>query len=203
VLTPVVDMETALDAATPVIHPELGDNLCFTRSLDTGGVDAAFAHADAVVEATFEFGRHTGVTLEPRSQLADWNAAEQRLTVYHSHQAPHMMQDLYARQFDLPESAVRVVCKDVGGSFGIKVHAYPDDFATVALSMLCRRPVKFVADRLESFTSDIHARDHRVKARLAASQSTARSWPSRSTTSPASGPIRCSRAPAPSRATRW
>ncbi|MDB5899470.1 MAG: carbon monoxide dehydrogenase [Ramlibacter sp.] len=170
-LTPVVDMETALDPATPVIHPELGDNLCFTRTLDTGGVDEAFAHAAAVVETTFEFGRHTGVTLEPRSQLADWNAAEQRLTVYHSFQAPHMMQDLYARQFDLPESAVRVVCKDVGGSFGIKVHAYPDDFATVALSMLCRRPVKFVADRLESFTSDIHARHHRVRARLAASQS--------------------------------
>ncbi|HEY0825086.1 MAG TPA: xanthine dehydrogenase family protein molybdopterin-binding subunit [Ramlibacter sp.] len=166
-LEPVVDMETALDPATPLIHPELGDNLCFTRKLDTGGVDEAFARADSVVEATFEFGRHTGVTLEPRSQLADWNAAEQRLTVYHSFQAPHMMQDLYARQFDLPESSVRVICKDVGGSFGIKVHAYPDDFATVALAMLCRRPVKFVADRLESFTSDIHARHHRVKGRIA------------------------------------
>ncbi len=165
-----LEMETALDPATPVIHPELGDNLCFARHLDVGGADEAFAKADAVVECDFEFGRHTGVTLEPRSQLADWNAAEQRLTVYHSFQAPHMMQDLYARQFELPESAVRVVCKDVGGSFGIKVHAYPDDFATVALSMLCRRPVKFVADRLESFTSDIHARHHRVHARLAASR---------------------------------
>lgn len=169
-LPPVVDMETALDPATPVIHPDLGDNLCFTRSLDTGGVDAAFARADVVVETVFEFGRHTGVTLEPRSQIADWNPGDQRLTVYHSCQAPQMMQDLYARQFDLPESAVRVVCKDVGGSFGIKVHAYPDDFATVALSMLCRRPVKFVADRIESFTSDIHARNHRLTARLAATR---------------------------------
>ena len=139
----------SLDPATPLIHPELGDNLCFERTLDTGGVDEAFARADAVAEATFEFGRHTGVTLEPRCQIADWNPADQRLTVYHSSQAPHMMQDLYARQFDLPESAVRVICKDVGGSFGIKVHAYPDDFATVALSILCRRPVKFVADRLD------------------------------------------------------
>ncbi len=169
-LAPVVDIETALDPSTPVIHPDLGDNLCFARSLDTGGVDDAFTRADAVVQTTFEFGRHTGVTLEPRSQLADWNAAEQHLTVYHSFQAPHMMQDLYARQFDLPESSIRVICKDVGGSFGIKVHAYPDDFATVALSILCRRPVKFVADRLESFTSDIHARHHRVRARLAANR---------------------------------
>jgi CO/xanthine dehydrogenase Mo-binding subunit len=169
-LQPVVDMETALAPETPLIHPELGDNLCFTRDLDTGAVDEAFSRADAVVETTFEFGRHTGVTLEPRSQIADWSAADQRLTVYHSLQAPHMMQDLYSRQFDLPESAVRVLCKDVGGSFGIKVHAYPDDFATVALSMLCRRPVKYVADRLESFSSDIHARHHRVKGRLAANR---------------------------------
>jgi carbon-monoxide dehydrogenase large subunit len=164
------EMETALDAATPLIHPELGDNLCFTRGIDTGGVDAAFAAADVVAEATFHFGRHTGVTLEPRCQIADWNAGDQRLTVYHSQQAPHMMQDLYARQFGLAETAVRVICKDVGGSFGIKVHAYPDDFATVALSMLLKRPVKFVADRLESFTSDIHAREHRIKGRIAASK---------------------------------
>ncbi len=164
------EMETALDPATPLIHPELGDNLCFTRSLDTGGVDAAFAAADVVAEATFHFGRHTGVTLEPRCQIADWNPGEQRLTVYHSQQAPHMMQDLYARQFGLAETAVRVICKDVGGSFGIKVHAYPDDFATVAVSMLLKRPVKFVADRLESFTSDIHAREHRIRGRIAASK---------------------------------
>jgi aerobic carbon-monoxide dehydrogenase large subunit len=169
-LPPVVNMETALDASTPLIHPELGDNLCFTRSLNVGAVDDAFTRADAVVETVFEFGRHTGVTLEPRAQIADWSSAEGKLTVWHSFQAPHMMQDLYARQFDLPEHAVRVVCKDVGGSFGIKVHAYPDDFATVALSMLCRRPVKFVADRIESFTSDIHARHHRVKGRIAASK---------------------------------
>ena len=170
-LPAVVDMHTALDAATPLIHPALGDNRCFTRSLDTGGVDAAFAGADVVCEARFEFGRHTGVTLEPRCQIADWNPGTQRLTVYHAHQAPHMMQDLYARQFGLAETAVRVICKDVGGSFGIKVHAYPDDFATVALSILLKRPVKFVADRLESFTSDIHAREHSVKGRIAANRS--------------------------------
>ncbi len=172
-LPAVLETETALDAATPVIHPELGDNLCFARKLDTGGVDDAFAAADAVFEETYVFGRHTGVTLEPRGQIADWRPGrapdEGHLTVYHSQQAPHMMHDLYCRQFGLQESQVRVVCRDVGGSFGIKVHAYPDDFATVAVSMLLGRPVKFVADRLESFVSDIHAREHRIKARIAAS----------------------------------
>ena len=171
-LPAVLDTETALDAATPVIHPELGDNLCFERKLDTGGVDEAFARADAVFEETYVFGRHTGVTLEPRCQIADWNPGrslqEGKLTVHHSFQAPHMMQDLYCRQFGLHEDQVRVVCRDVGGSFGIKVHAYPDDFATVAISLLLGRPVKFVADRLESFLSDIHAREHRIKARIAA-----------------------------------
>lgn len=169
VLPAVTDMTTALDPGTPVIHPELGDNLCFQRTIDTGEVDAAFARADAVVEATFDFGRHTGVTLEPRSVLADFNPAERRLTVYHSHQAPHMMADLYARLMGLAEADVRVICKDVGGSFGIKVHAYADDFATVALSVLLGRPIKFVADRLESFVTDIHAREHRVRGRIAVS----------------------------------
>jgi aerobic carbon-monoxide dehydrogenase large subunit len=165
-----LSMDTALDASTPVIHPELNDNLCFERKLNVGDVDTAFAQADAVFEQTFDFGRHTGVTLEPRCQISDWNPSDGKLTVHHSQQAPHMMQDLYCRQFDLAESNVRVICKDVGGSFGIKVHAYPDDFATVAISILLARPVKFVADRLESFTSDIHAREHKIKGRIAANK---------------------------------
>ena len=69
-------MRTALDPQTPVIHPSLGDNLAFERNLDAGAVDAAFADSDEVVEADFVFGRHTGVTLEPRAVVADWNAAE-------------------------------------------------------------------------------------------------------------------------------
>ena len=175
-LPAVLNTHTALDPATPLIHPELGDNLCFARKLDTGGVDEAFARPDAVVfEETYIFGRHTGVTLESRCQIVDWKPgrtlAEGQLTVWHSFQAPHMMQDLYCRQFELAESQVRVICRDVGGSFGIKVHAYPDDFATVALSLMLGRPIKFVADRLESFVSDIHAREHHIQARIAASRS--------------------------------
>src|SRR5471032_1163148 len=166
----VANMERALDPDSPLIHPELGDNLCLTRTIDNGSVDATFASADVVVEESYRFGRHTGVTMETRSVLADFNAAEHTLTVYHSHQAPHMMQDLYSRHLNLPEASVRVICKDVGGSFGIKVHSYPDDFATVALSKLLKRPIKFIADRLESFVSDVHARDHLVKARLAATK---------------------------------
>ena len=166
----VVDMEASL-RGDAVIHEELKDNICFRRELDTEGVAAAFAKAAAVVEDTFHFGRHTGVCLEGRAILADYNAGEHSLTVYHATQAPHMMQDIFSRHLNIPEANVRVITKDVGGSFGIKVHVYPDEMATAALSVMLRRPVKFVADRLESFLSDIHCREHRVKVKVALSQS--------------------------------
>jgi aerobic carbon-monoxide dehydrogenase large subunit len=165
-LPTVTDAETALDPATPVIHPELGDNLTFERTLNAGDADKGFAEADAVVETTFVFGRHTGVTNEPRAIVADWNPGEQRLTVYQGTQAPHMTQNLFAKHLGLEEHQVRVLTKDVGGSFGIKVHIYADEMAAVALSKLLKRPVKFVADRLESFVTDIHARDHRIHAKI-------------------------------------
>ena len=165
-LEAVTDMRAALDPSTPVIHPLLGDNLAFERIHDTGQVDQAFADADEVVEANFVFGRHTGVTLEPRAVVADWNVAEARLTIYQGTQAPHMVQNIAALHLGLNEQQVRIVCKDVGGSFGIKVHIYADEMATYALSKLLRRPIKFVADRVESFNTDIHARDHRCKGRI-------------------------------------
>ncbi len=165
-LDAVTDMCTALDPATPVIHASLGDNLAFERVHNAGEVDEAFAESDEVVESEFVFGRHTGVTLEPRSVVADWNAAEARLTIYQGTQAPHMVQNIAALHLGLEERQVRVVCKDVGGSFGIKVHIYADEMATYALSKLLNRPIKFVADRVESFNTDIHARDHRCKGKI-------------------------------------
>jgi carbon-monoxide dehydrogenase large subunit len=166
----VTDMRTALDPETPVIHASLGDNLAFERNLDAGSVDQAFADSDEVVEADFVFGRHTGVTLEPRAVVADWNVAEARLTIYQGTQAPHMVQNIAALHLGIRDDQVRVVCKDVGGSFGIKVHVYADEMATYALSKLLRRPVKYVADRVESFNTDIHARDHRCKGKIGVKQ---------------------------------
>ncbi len=162
-----VDMETALAPGAPVIHPDLGDNLCFQRTNESGKVDDAFAAAHKVVEATYHSGRHTGLTLEPRSILADFNRGTGKLTVYHATQAPHMIQTVLAQHLRLPEGDVRIICGDVGGSYGIKVHVYPDEVATALISKLMSRPVKFIADRLESFTTDIHARDHRITARMA------------------------------------
>ena len=166
-LPAVTDPIAALEPDAPIIHPALGDNLAFERRINVGEVDRAFAEAAHVVSARYEFGRHTGVTLEPRAVVADYNAGTGRLTVYQGTQAPHMVQNILATHLGLEEAQVRVLCKDVGGSFGIKVHIYADEMATAALSKLLKRPVKFVADRLESFLTDIHARDHSVEGRMA------------------------------------
>ena len=168
-LPAVTDMEASL-AGDVVIHPELGDNKCFNRELTTEGFEEAFAKADVVVEKVYEFSRHTGVTNEPRGILADYNPSENLLTVYQGTQTPNMMQDIFSRHLNIPESNVRVICKDVGGSFGIKVHVYPDEMATAAISVMLKRPVKFSADRIESFLTDIHAREHKVKIKLACTQ---------------------------------
>ena len=169
-LTAVTDAEAALDPGSPVIHPDLGDNLAYQRAVDTGGVEEAFAGAHKVVEATFKTSRHTPVPLEPRSILADYNPAEQQLTVYQSTQVPYMMQWILAKHFGLKETRVRVIAPDVGGGFGTKIHIYGDEMTAVALSIMLGRPVKFVSDRLESFVTDFHARGHRVKARMAVSE---------------------------------
>ena len=130
-------------------------------------VEAAFGEAAAVVEDTLHFNRHTGVTLEPRGIVCDFNPSDGELTLHMSVQCPHMSKNLFAKHLGLDENKVRVICKDVGGSFGIKIHTYSDEMTAGAIAVKLARPVKFVADRLESFVSDIHARDHLVKARAA------------------------------------
>ena len=157
------------DSATaPLIHPELGDNLIYETRLSGGDPDAAFAAAPSVFKRRFTTGRHTGVPMEPRGLVADFEPATRALTVWISTQVPHMMQAVLADLFGLPEHRVRVVAPDVGGSFGIKIHVYQDDLAAVALAIVLGRPVKFVATRRESFVSDIHAREQTIDVEVAA-----------------------------------
>lgn len=162
-----VRMEEALSPDAPVIHPEFGSNLAWERRVETGDMAAAMAQPGVtVVERTFRFGRHTGVTLEPRATVMDYDPSENRLTMHYSGQAPHMMQVVLSRHLGMAEENIRIIAHDVGGSFGIKIHTYGDEIAVGAAARLLRRPVKFVADRMESFQSDIHARDHVVTGRL-------------------------------------
>ncbi len=166
-IPPTTAAETALDAGTPVLHPDLGNNLAFTKTIDRGDVDDVFASADIVLEESFSFGRHTAVSLEPRALLADYDPGTQHLTIHTSSQVPHMIQAVFARTLGVPEHNVRIIAPDVGGSFGLKIHTFGDEVAATAASIELGRPVKFIADRLESFVSDIHAREHLISARLA------------------------------------
>lgn len=149
------------------VNSALPSNLGLEHNFSAGDPQAAFDAADLVVEHDFCFGRQTGVTLEPRSILADFDPRLRKLTVYNSHQVPNQMRDIFAAQFGLPLANVQVVAPDVGGAFGMKLATYPDEIAVVAIAVLLRRPVKFIADRLESFVSDVHAREMKVRARLA------------------------------------
>ena len=160
---------TPEQAAAPVIHPELGDNVIYDARLSGGEPDAAFAAAPRVWRRRFTTGRHTGVPIEPRGLVADFEPATRALTLWISTQVPHMMQAVLADLFGVPEHRVRVIAPDVGGSFGIKIHVYQDDLAAVALAIVLGRPVKFVATRRESFVSDIHAREQTIDVEVAGS----------------------------------
>ncbi|HKH97212.1 MAG TPA: xanthine dehydrogenase family protein molybdopterin-binding subunit [Beijerinckiaceae bacterium] len=163
----VADLETALAPDGPKVHLELPSNLAWHTEIVTGDVDDVFARAALVVEEKFVFARKTGVTLEPRGVLASYDPSTKALLVHISHQMPHQLQLHLADFLGLSPVDVRVVCTDVGGAFGLKMHVYPDEIAACAASKLLGRPVKFIADRIEGLASDIHAREHIVDARMA------------------------------------
>jgi aerobic carbon-monoxide dehydrogenase large subunit len=166
-LPAVLDPVAALEPGSPLVHEELGTNLCFASPFGSGDVDDAFARADTVVEVAVQTGRHTAVALEMRGVLASYDRDELTLTVRVSTQAPQMLQTLYARLLGLPENAVRVVTEHVGGAFGMKAFVYPDEMAVVTAALLVGRPLKWTQDRYESLQSDTQARDERVTAALA------------------------------------
>lgn len=166
-LPAVTDAEAAASSKTPVIHEGFDTNLCFQTKIETPDIDKCLQEAAAIIEEFFIFGRHTGVPLEMRTILANYDASDGILTVTQSHQVPHELQGIYARQLGLAENKVHVICPDVGGAFGIKLQAYNDEIAICAAAVILQRPVKYQVDRLEAFISDVQARDHHVKAKIA------------------------------------
>ncbi len=157
-LEPLATAGSALADGAPVLHPSLGSNLLFEHRIESGE-----ARPDTV-SLSFRFPRHTGVPLEARSLIAEFDASLRQLSVHASTQVPHQLRAILSEQLGLPEQDVRVQVPDVGGGFGIKLHCYDDEVAVAAAAMLVGKPVKFVSDRLEAFGSDIHARGHAVEA---------------------------------------
>ena len=165
------DQMQAIAPGAAAIHDSLGDNVAFDFLIEKGDPAKAFAGADVVIEEELRFERQMAMTLEARGLIADFNPGDGTLTVAHSHQSPFQMQQIFSKHLGIPENLVRVVAPDVGGGFGMKVNIYCDEIATAVASMILGRPVKFCVDRLESFVSDAHARDHRIKCRIAVSKS--------------------------------
>lgn len=161
------DLSQALASDAAKVHSDLADNSAYRSEIGDARDEMVFADAALIVEESFNFHRLTGCAMETRGVVASYLPGDESLTIYQSHTAPHQLRSLYAMHLGIDEGRIRVVCPHVGGSFGVKIHLYPDEIATVAIARLLGRPVKFIADRIESFVSDIHAREQLVSARLA------------------------------------
>ncbi|HET7343085.1 MAG TPA: xanthine dehydrogenase family protein molybdopterin-binding subunit, partial [Methylomirabilota bacterium] len=161
----VVDVTTAAADGAPLVHEQAAGNLFLARRFDAGDVDTALARAAAVVARTFRSNRQCAAPLEGRGGVADWNAAEGKLTLWAGTQVPHLARHLLAELLALPESRVRVVAPDVGGGFGVKAVLYPEEIALCLLARDLGRPVKWIEQRREAMQASAHARDHRYAVR--------------------------------------
>ena len=169
VLASVVSSVDALKPGAPQIHEQAPGNRCYTWALgDKAAVDAAFAKGAHVTKLDLVNNRLVPNAIEPRAALASWNRADDAYTLYVTSQNPHVERLLMtAFVLGLPEHKVRVIAPDVGGGFGSKIYLYPEETAMVWASKRVNRPIKWAAERSESFLSDAHGRDHVTHAELA------------------------------------
>jgi len=144
------------------------DNIGFVQLFgDKAATDAAFARAQHVIKHRFVINRVTAASMEPRGCLGDYNASEDRYTVYNTLQRAHPFRSELAQVLKLPESKIRVVAGDIGGSFGMKTALYNEVALVLLASRRVGRPVKWIATRSESFLCDAQARDNVTEAELA------------------------------------
>jgi aerobic carbon-monoxide dehydrogenase large subunit len=167
-LTPVIDITKAAGFGSAV-HDEVTDNVCYDWGHgDKAAVDAAFAKAHHVTRLDFANNRLIPNAMEPRAANAVYTRHDESYTLYVSNQNPHVERLLIcAFVLGLPESKVRVIAPDVGGGFGSKIFLYAEETALVWASKRVGRPIKWTAERSESFLTDAHGRDHATTAELA------------------------------------
>jgi len=169
VLPAVADAVKALAKGAPQLHDIAPGNCCYVWALgDKGAVDAAFAKAAHVTKLDFINNRLIPNAMEPRAAIGQYSRADESYTLYVSNQNPHVERLLMtAFVLGLPEHKVRVVAGDVGGGFGSKIYLYAEDVVVTWAAKQVNRPVKWTADRSESYLSDAHGRDHHTVAELA------------------------------------
>ena len=158
-LTPVVDAERALEPGSPLVYEPWGDNLLLKMSFRGGDVDRAFKEADYVIKDSLKSHRYTGVPIEPRAYVADYDRANGKLTLYATTQQPHPLRTTLAAALDIPENNIRVIQPDVGGAFGVKTPPYQEEILLPILAISTGKPVKWVEERRENFLAGGHARE--------------------------------------------
>ena len=154
-LPAVTDIEAALTPQAPVIHPELGTNVCFRLTFGAN-VDDAFTHADRTLSLRVVQQRLVPSPMETRGVVAQFRGGE--LTIWTSTQIPHVVKTTVAETVRVPEHQVRVVAPEVGGGFGCKLDVYAEEALLAALAVALGRPVKWIETRQESFLATVHGR---------------------------------------------
>ena len=155
-----VAMDDALAPGAPALCEAAPDNICAeSRYGDAPACASAFAQAAHVVALAITNQRLAAVTLEPRTVLAEFDAASQRLTLRMCSQMPTGARAAVCDALGLQTEQVRVLVGDVGGGFGMKTGAYPEDVVTAYCARALQSPVKWVAERGEEFLSTTHGRD--------------------------------------------
>ena len=160
-------MEAAMREGAPLLHDGWRDNYFVRRKISTGDIEGAFAAAEGVLDLTLISHRSTGMPVETRGCVADFDPSSGMLTLWTSTQVPHLVRTGLADCLGLPENLIRVIAPDVGGGFGIKAHFFPEEIVTciAAIDMGC--PVKWIEDRREHLMASIHAREHTHQLQVA------------------------------------
>ena len=168
-LASVAGLRDALAPGAPRVHDDVAGNLCYDWHIgDAAAVDAAFAGGAKVVKLELENNRLIPNAMEPRAAVGDFDSMSGDYTLITTSQNPHVIRLLMgAFVLHIPESHLRVVAPDVGGGFGSKIYHYAEEAIVTWAAGKLKRPVKWTADRTESFMSDAHGRDHVSTAELA------------------------------------
>jgi carbon-monoxide dehydrogenase large subunit len=168
-LPAVTAVEAAIKPGAPELYDTVKNNLCYDWHIgDKAATDAAFAKAAHVTKLDIVNNRLVPNAMEPRSYIGDYDRATGEHTLVTTSQNPHAIRLLMgAFVLHVPEHKLRVIAPDVGGGFGSKIYHYAEEAAVTWAAAQLGRPVKWTAERSESFMSDAHGRDHVTHAELA------------------------------------
>jgi aerobic carbon-monoxide dehydrogenase large subunit len=158
-LPPVVDAAAALELGSALIHEQFGTNLIGEFAVAKGDAAAALARAPHTLRRRFYSHRYTGVPMECRGVVSEYDRRTDSVTIWSATQVVHSVRREAAAVLQLPEARVRCVALDVGGGFGVKGHVYPEDLVIPVLARLLGRPVRWIEERQEHFICSTHSRD--------------------------------------------